>query len=115
MEYHLKNAYRISQLLDSKFNILGFRFGLDPLIGLIPGLGDTLTAILSLYLVYIGVRMNLSLSKIMLMIFNIILDYVIGIIPVIGDLTDFVFKSFERNYLILLNEYQRINPPIKSL
>lgn len=78
-----------------------FRFGLDPIIGLIPGLGDTASAIISaLSLVYAA---RCGLPKILLarMSFNILLNELIGIIPGVGDAFSFWFKSNVRNYELL--------------
>ena len=56
MQNHLKTASYIADLLDNKFKVLGFRFGIDPLLGLIPGGGDLVSFLLSLYIVWIGVK-----------------------------------------------------------
>lgn len=98
---HLKSAKRITKLLDSQFNILGYKFGLEPLIGLVPGLGDIITVVLSLYLVFIGFQMHLPRKEIVRMLFNIGLDFLIGTIPVVGDISDFFYKANERNMRIL--------------
>jgi len=75
-----------------------FRFGLDPIIGLLPGLGDTASAIISaLALVYAARR---GLPKILLarMAMNILINELVGIVPGIGDVFSFWFKSNARNY-----------------
>ena len=108
MENHLKSATILAKLLDEEFNVLGFRFGLDPIIGLIPGLGDALGLLLSLYIVWIGVQLKLPSDKIVLMVVNITLDFLIGAIPILGDIGDFVFKSNKYNLAII-----RAHRPIK--
>src|SRR4029077_3904575 len=78
-----------------------FRFGLDPLIGLIPGLGDTASAFISaLTLIYAACC---GLPKILLarMSLNILINEFVGIIPGIGDAFSFWFKSNARNYDLL--------------
>src|SRR2546426_8978231 len=78
-----------------------FRFGLDPIIGLLPGLGDTASAIISaLALVYAARR---GLPKILLarMAMNILINELVGIVPGIGDIFSFWFKSNARNYDLL--------------
>jgi hypothetical protein len=75
-----------------------FRFGLDPIIGLIPGLGDTASAIISaLSLVYAA---RCGLPKILLarMSLNILINEIVGIVPGVGDAFSFWFKSNLRNY-----------------
>jgi len=75
-----------------------FRFGLDPVIGLLPGVGDTASAIVSaLALVYAARR---GLPKILLarMAMNILINELVGIVPGIGDVFSFWFKSNARNY-----------------
>jgi len=101
MKYHLKNAERIAKLLDSKFNILGLKFGIEPLIGAIPIIGDNITFIMSLYLVWIGVKMSIPKKELQKMTLNILVDYVVGIIPIFGDVADFFYKANDRNFKIL--------------
>jgi hypothetical protein len=107
MESDLKRAQVLANLLDSKYNVFGIKLGLDPLISLIPGLGDTVSAFLSFYLVYIGIKHQLPQNAIAAMIINIGLDYVIGLIPVVGDVSDVFFKANLRNFRIL-QEYADI-------
>lgn len=99
--HHLKVATSIANLMDNKFNFLGFKFGLDPLIGLIPGIGDVFPFVLGVYMVWIGVKMNIPTGKLGEMIRNIVIDMTLGIIPVVGDLSDFVFRAHHKNLLIL--------------
>ena len=101
MEGHLKFARALTDILDNKFGIGKFRIGLDPILGLIPGLGDILPAILSLYLVWIGIKMKLPQEKVTRMIGNVLTDLIIGFIPIVGDIGDFFFKSNSKNMKIL--------------
>lgn len=101
MEKHLKIARFLANLLDEEFKILGFKFGLDPLIGLIPGLGDALPFLLMGYMIWIGHELGMSLDQKLVMVRNSILDFLVGLIPVIGDLADFGFKSNKMNWKIL--------------
>lgn len=98
---HFENARRIAKLLDSRFSLFGFKFGIEPLIGLMPGLGDTLTLFLSSYIVYTGISMKLPRAAIIQMMVNVGIDYLVGIVPIIGDLGDFMFKANDRNIKIL--------------
>lgn len=90
---------RLSYLLDGMFRIPGtaWRFGLDALIGLIPGVGDTATALASFYILAAGVRYRVPKVTLLRMGINIGIDYLFGVIPVVGDLFDFAWKSNEMN------------------
>ncbi|MDO8265810.1 MAG: DUF4112 domain-containing protein [Candidatus Saccharibacteria bacterium] len=101
MKKHFKRATFLANLLDNKFEILGLKFGIDPILGLIPGGGDLISFILSLYIVWIGIKVELPQNKILRMIRNTLLDFGIGLIPVLGDIADFTFKSNLTNLEIL--------------
>src|SRR6478735_10068239 len=85
--------------LDDLFRIpgVGWRFGLDALIGLVPNVGDTLTSFASFYILLAGVRYGVPKITLLRMAFNIGLDYVVGSIPFIGDAFDFVWKANQQN------------------
>jgi hypothetical protein len=89
----------LSRYLDGLFRIpgTGWRFGLDGLIGLIPNAGDTLTSILSFYILIAGARYGVPKITLVRMAFNIGLDYLVGTIPFVGDFFDFFWKSNKRN------------------
>jgi hypothetical protein len=74
-----------------------FRIGLDPIIGLIPGLGDWITSLLSFLIVFGAYRDGVSRWTLGRMVGNIILDLFLGAIPFLGDLLDFVWKANRRN------------------
>ena len=105
---HLNTARTIADLLDNKFNFMGFKFGLDPIIGLIPGIGDVFPVVLGAYMVWIGIKEKLPGEKIAEMIRNIIIDTVLGIIPVVGDISDFVFRAYHKNLQILEHHAKNI-------
>ncbi len=106
---------RISYVLDSAIPIPGtkYRFGLDPILGLIPGVGDAVTSLASSYIVLSGMQMNVSRWTLFRMILNILIESVVGIIPVVGDLFDAYWKSNERNRLLL--EANMNNPKAKAV
>ena len=89
----------LSYYLDGLFRVpgIGWRFGLDALIGLIPNVGDTLTFLPSLYILFAGVRYGVPKITLLRMAFNLGLDYVVGMIPFIGDAFDFVWKANRQN------------------
>ncbi|MGD9562812.1 MAG: DUF4112 domain-containing protein [Pyrinomonadaceae bacterium] len=89
----------LAYYLDGLFRIpgIGWRFGLDSLIGLIPNVGDTLTMFPSFYILLAGVRYGVPKITLLRMAFNIGLDYVVGMIPFLGDAFDFFWKSNKQN------------------
>ncbi len=101
MENHLRVASLIANLLDNSFSFFGKRFGLNGILGLVPGAGDIVTTGLSLYIVWIGVQMGLPLIKIAEMIKNVAINFFIGLLPVLGDAVDFFHKANLKNLQIL--------------
>ena len=81
--------------------VLGWRFGLDALIGLVPGLGDTSTALVSFYILAAAVRYRVPKITLLRMGLNIGIDYVVGSLPVIGDFADAWWKSNRMNLELL--------------
>ena len=79
----------------------GVRFGLDPVLGLVPGLGDLAGMALSGYLVILGGRLGVSRAVLVRMLANVAIDTVGGTVPVIGDLFDVAWKSNLRNVTLL--------------
>ncbi|HSE32636.1 MAG TPA: DUF4112 domain-containing protein [Pyrinomonadaceae bacterium] len=94
---------RLSWLMDDLIRIpgLGWRFGLDALIGLIPWFGDTATSLVSFYILVAAVRYRVPKITIMRMAVNIALDYVLGSLPFVGDLFDAWWKSNQKNVALL--------------
>src|SRR5262245_65929870 len=81
--------------------ILGWRFGLYALIGLIPWFGDTSTALVSFYILAAAVRNGVVKIKILRMGMNIGIDYLLGSLPVVGDVADAWWKSNQKNVALL--------------
>lgn len=88
----------------------GYRIGLDPLMGLLPGIGDALTAVVSCYLVYESARLGLRKRVLLRMLGNIALDAAVGSIPVLGDFFDAAWKSNMRNLRLLDQHYHPAMP-----
>jgi hypothetical protein len=90
---------QLSRWMDGLFRIpgLGWRFGLDAVIGLIPGVGDTITSIASFYILASAVRYRVPKITLLRMGFNIGIDYVLGAVPFVGDLFDAAWKSNQMN------------------
>jgi len=95
-----------SVLLDSAFRVPGtnLTFGLDPIIGLIPGLGDLTSPLFAALLLLHAVRMRIPRVVQVRMLINAAIDLLIGLIPVLGDFFDFGWKANVRN-LALLERY----------
>ena len=93
----------LALIMDNFLRVPGtqFRFGLDPLMGLIPGLGDTGSAIISAMALVAAARRGLPRILLARMSLNILINEAIGIVPVIGDAFSFWFKSNLRNYELL--------------
>jgi hypothetical protein len=102
----------IAFIMDEVIRVPGtkFRFGLDPLIGLIPGIGDTSSALVSAFALIQAVRLGVPKILLMRMALNILVNEVIGVIPIIGDAFSFWFKSNARNYEIIKNH--RLGPSV---
>ena len=102
---------RLADLMDSTFRLPGgFRFGLDGLIGLIPGVGDLAGAAVSLYIVARAHRLGVSRATLYRMLLNVGAEALIGTIPLVGDIFDFAFKANLRNLALL----ERKLPPPES-
>lgn len=93
----------LAHWMDSVFEIpgTGIRLGLDPIVGLIPGLGDLLTTLVSLYIVSAARRYGLPRVTLVRMASNIAIDLVLGSLPFVGDAFDVFWKSNERNVALL--------------
>lgn len=102
-EAALNRLRRFAELLDSAFKVPGtnFEMGLEGLVGLIPGVGDFASAVVSLYVPFEAIRMGAPWAKIAQMMLNILIDALLGTVPVIGDFFDVVFKANNRNVRIL--------------
>jgi hypothetical protein len=94
---------RLSWLMDDLFRVpvLGWRFGLDALIGLIPGFGDTATSLVSFYILAAAVRYRVPKITLLRMGMNIGIDYLVGSLPVVGDVADAWWKSNHKNIDLL--------------
>ncbi|MEO1691609.1 MAG: DUF4112 domain-containing protein [Cyanobacteria bacterium J06631_6] len=99
----LSRLRRLSKLLDNAISIPGTKisFGLDPLIGLLPGGGDTLTGGIAAYIVVEAARMGIPRDILWKMVGNILIDSFAGTVPVVGDLFDLGWKANVKNIELL--------------
>lgn len=102
----LARLRRIGWLLDSSIPIPGTRYtlGVDQIVGLVPGLGDLLGGVFSLYIVVEAARMGVPRGLLARMGWNVAVDTLVGEVPILGDLFDIAFKANIRN-LALLDGY----------
>ena len=94
---------RLSWLMDDfiRLPVIGWRVGLDALVGLIPGFGDTATSLVSFYILVSAVRYRVPKVTLLRMGMNLGIDYVVGALPIVGDLFDAWWKSNQQNVELL--------------
>ncbi|MGD9890475.1 MAG: DUF4112 domain-containing protein [Dehalococcoidia bacterium] len=98
----------LAGLFDTQFNVLGFRFGLDPVLGLIPFVGDAISASVSLYEIYVAKQLGVPATSLVRMLSNALVDFGIGLVPVVGDVGDAIFKAHARNLRIIEEHVEKI-------
>jgi uncharacterized protein DUF4112 len=98
----------IATWLDDRFVIpgTGIRFGLDALIGWIPGIGDTIAAFASLFIVLAAWKRGAARITLIRMLLNLTVENTLGAIPLIGDLAHVAWKANRRNYNLLMRDQQ---------
>jgi hypothetical protein len=99
----LRQLDALSRLLDSAFCIPGtrFRIGLDGLFGLIPGIGDSVGAALSAYIIVEAARLGAPKQLLLRMIGNVAVESIFGAVPILGDAFDIAWKANVRNVALL--------------
>ena len=102
-------AKQLVTIMDDAINIpiVNKRIGLDPIIGLVPWVGDMFTAFISLLIVVSLVRNGAPVKLVLQMLVNIAIDLFIGGIPVVGDVWDFFFRSNRRNLKLLIDHHSQ--------
>jgi Domain of unknown function (DUF4112) len=100
----------IATWLDDRFEIpgTGIRFGLDALIGLVPGIGDALAALASLFIVFAAWRRGVARITVLRMMLNLVVEDTLGAIPIIGDVAHVAWKANRRNYNLLIRDQQSL-------
>ena len=109
VELDLQRARQLAELLDSKFSIGGIRFGMDSIVGLIPGVGDIATLLAGLYPVYVAQKHGVGIPTRVRMLGNLLIDAGVGAIPLLGDIFDVGFKANTKNLRILEKALDRLH------
>lgn len=103
-------AKKLVYIMDEaiKVPVINKRIGLDPIIGVIPIVGDIISALISVLIVVGLVRHGATSNLVFKMILNVVVDFVIGGIPVIGDLWDFFFKANSKNLKLFIEYHSQL-------
>ena len=107
---------RWAVLLDSVFRVPGtrFRFGLDAIVGLVPGLGDVVAPVFTIAVLATGMKMHVPAIVQARMVLNALIDMLIGLVPLLGDLADVAWKADLRNVALLERHARPGVPPTSS-
>ena len=102
---------KLAQILDSHWRIPGtsIRFGVDAVVGLLPGLGDAASGLVSAYIVMKAREHGAGKALIVRMFGNVILDTVVGSVPILGSIFDVYFKANNRNIGLLRRHLKLMN------
>lgn len=111
----LSELRRVSRIMDSSIGIPGtkYTFGIDSLIGLIPGGGDAAGMLVSLYLIARARQLGLTKRTLAKMVGNMLVDAGVGAVPVVGDAFDFFFKANSRNLDLVLRALPPETPEVE--
>ena len=106
---HLKRVRALAALMDNAFLVprTNFRIGWDSILGLLPGVGDVATSLVSASIVGYALRLGVRKRVLVQMLANVGLDLSIGVIPLIGDLFDASFKANVRNVKLIERDLAR--------
>ncbi|WP_017318103.1 DUF4112 domain-containing protein [Mastigocladopsis repens] len=113
----LNRIRQLSRLMDTSLRVpgTGFRIGLDPIIGLIPGAGDLISTAFSAYIIFLATRFGIPRQDLTKMIFNVALESVVGTVPLVGDLFDAYYKSNIRNLELLEKHLMVVEPELEKV
>ena len=105
----LRRLDALARLMDSAFEIpgTGIRFGLDAVVGLVPGIGDALSSVVSFYLIKEARRLGAPRFLVGRMLWNVLVDTAVGSVPVAGDLFDVMFRANLKNMSLLRSHLEK--------
>ncbi len=106
----LRSARGVANLMDNQFSFLGFRFGVDTIVGIIPVFGDLVAAGASVYLLAAARQLGVPRSSLARMSVITVADLLLGLVPFLGDAADAVFKSHMRNLRIIEAHVRAVDP-----
>jgi hypothetical protein len=111
-----RNVRVLSQILDSAIPIpgTGWKIGFDPIIGLIPGIGDLISAVVSGYIILEAARAEIPTLTLAKMLGNVGIDTLVGAVPALGDVFDAAWKSNTRNVVLLERHLAVAVPPARE-
>jgi hypothetical protein len=103
---------KVAQLLDSAFVLPGtsYRFGLDPILGLVPGLGDLVSPLFTIGILWQARELAIPRVVLARMILNVAIDSLLGAVPLVGDLFDFAWKANNKNLALVELHAQEERP-----
>jgi len=104
----------LAWLMDESIRIGPWSFGIDPLIGLIPGVGDMAGAVVSTIIIASAMKGGIPKSAVIRMVINVAVDSLGGAVPFVGDLFDFAYKSNIRNVQIYRESLRGERKPLKD-
>ena len=107
-------AEQLAWLMDSSIGVGRFSVGLDALIGLIPGLGDVLTTMVSVLIVGRALQNGVHRAAILRMLLNLGIDTAVGSVPIVGDLFDVAYKANIKNMQIYRESMNGTRAPLKD-
>ncbi len=109
LEIELARLQKLADFLDAAVTVPGtsIQIGIDGVIGLIPGIGDSITLPAGLWIVYRASRLGVPKRLLARMLFNVGVDYVFGLIPLLGDLFDIAWKANRRNVALVRTHFEK--------
>ena len=112
----LERQKRLAYWLDDRFRIpiIGWRLGLDGIIGLVPGIGDAATTLLALYIVNEARRLGVPPAKLARMGINVGVDTLVGLVPLVGDIADLRWKANRRNVKLLIEHLESARADVEA-
>ena len=112
----LNRIRRLTRLMDTAFKVpgVGLKVGLDPIVGLIPGIGDLLSTATSAYSIFLATQFRLPTGTSGKMAMNVGLEFLVGAVPLFGDVFDAFFKSNVRNLALLEAHLAAESPTLEA-